>query len=143
MSRVDKLLVLLTQRTIEGKVSWQETDFEDTYEASFNNHSVRLTPLVNRVETLATVASSLQRMYKQQDRDVPHVLEIYDAQDRLVEEIGKLKSDPLLGDVVYGATNLNMEDPNWKYPIQELYEVVRKQFDEPNIAIDALIEELE
>jgi hypothetical protein len=82
-------------------------------------------------------------MYKQQDRDVPHVLEIYDAQDRLVEEIGKLKSDPLLGDVVYGATNLNMEDPNWKYPIQELYEVVRKQFDEPNIAIDALIEELE
>jgi hypothetical protein len=148
MKRVEKLLDLLTQRTIEGKVSWKETDFADTYEANFNNYLVRLTPLRTTSSALSSFASVYSRRYKQQSEDLPHILEIYDAQDRLIEEVGKLKSDPPNGVFAYGGVladdNPNdIEDPNLKYEMKKLYEAVKKQFDEPSAAIDALIEALE
>jgi hypothetical protein len=148
MKRVEKLLDLLTQRTIEGKVSWKETDFADTYEANFNNYLVRLTPLRTMSNALSSVASVYSRHYKQQSEDLPLILEIYDAQDRLIEEVGKLKFDPLngvfaYGGVLAGANPNDIEDPNLKYEMKKLYEAVKKQFDEPSAAIDALIEALE
>jgi hypothetical protein len=148
MKRVEKLLDLLTQRTIEGKVSWKETDFADTYEANFNSYLVRLTPLRTISNELSSFVSVYSRHYKQQSEDLPHILEIYDAQDRLIEEVGKLKFDPLngvfaYGDVLAGANPNDIEDPNLKYKMKKLYEAVKKQFDEPSAAIDALIEALE
>ncbi len=148
MKRVEKLLDLLIQRTIEGKVSWKETDFADTYEANFNNYLVRLAPLRTISNELSSFASVYSRHYKQQSEDLPHILEIYDAQDRLIEEVGKLKPDPLNGAFDFGGVLANanpndIEDPNLKYKMKKLYEAVKKQFDEPSAAIDALIEALE
>jgi hypothetical protein len=141
MNRVDKLLELLTQRTLEDKVSWQETDFADTYRANFGKYSVVLSPIRTRDGNLASIASSLQRAYGQQDRYIPHALEIYDSQDRLIEEIGKLKPDSLMQGVV--TSYYEDTDPALSYSMKKLYEAVKRQFDEPSVAIDALIEALE
>jgi len=100
----------LSQRTAEGKVHWQRTADEFTYEASFPNHGVRVLPRPARTGT-------------------HYVVQILNGEGLVVEDISDLD--------LAGITSL--EGPEACHYMRDIYNAARRQAIGADEAIDDII----
>jgi hypothetical protein len=144
MSQVEKFLSLLTKRTNDKKVLWDETDYEDTYESLFGDTVLRLTPY-RPPHALSALTGSIARVTKESSSK-SHVLEI-SSKNGIVEIIGTKSrfGDPNLvagSAILYGLEDAEL-DREVAPAIKRLHTAVQRQLDIPSALIASLIEELE
>ena len=115
INKIHDLVQRLVDRTDQGKVSWEITADEGTYQASFPNYSVRL---------------FTRRQFNYNDDDVDYVMTIHDESGEMVDEI----TDSALKDSGFDDAYKRMK---------HLYNEARRKAKGVDKVIEGLLSELE
>lgn len=153
MGQVEIFINLLTKKTEEKRVTWVETDYEDTYEAEFSHSRLRLTPLRGLGDLVPPIILKYQNAYPTRPNDLPITLEIHDQDGNLIETLGinQLGEEYINSNVIHSMSPSStlrtllrdIEDRDVSPSLRRLYRAVRRQLAVPSAVISELIDELE
>ena len=118
-----RLLQALHRKTLEGKLAWEDTVFENVYQTSFTNATVRIR---EEKSTRMTLARAVDPKHAAQER---YVMEILDSSGRTID--------------TFSNEDFGYEIANPYTLMKEIYVNCRRQSVRLEQTLDEVLSELE